>query len=661
MHKSLGIVFLLFISSLVTATGFPQSNCVIEPGKGCGEIKIGASRNQIETTFGKSNSGNYFSKGFSVKYDSANVVEEITFVLGRNPNIYQSYSPFPANLAGNVTTQITVEQLVAKYGAPKEKRDFQALETNLTKLEYAGIRVFFAESKLFYVEIFKSSEAFALREKPDLQINSVNTAIDDDDGDGVKNADDVCPREKGSKANKGCPSDNRNGGDQKTLDSSKHNSTPKSANTNPSAAEEYFKQGKAYGDKFETRKALESFTKALEINPKYLDAFRERGIAYFMIREFNSALPDFDQALKIEPNNVKALHFRGLTLTEIAVKTKDDDNDRKTANGFAQRALADFSKAIEIEPNGFAYYSGRGKLLLNFSFVKESIADFEKSISIKPNEVAYAHLGLAKFYLDDKTAMNELNQAIKIAPTFAEAYFIRASIHRDEGRFKEAILDFDEAIKHNKYNEKYYNTRGMLYFRLQDGYMAAADFTEAINQKKDFAMAYFNRAFTYKKYPYSVSADAKDNAIDKIRLQRKKMLEDLESAIKYKPNFDAAYVERGLINSTDMRNKSVNPDAETINRLNLALADFEQAIKFNPQNADAYNGRASCHQSLGKKDLALADYTKAIELDPKLATAYMGRMMIYCEMGKKELSIADEKKVKELGLAAINICSLGGK
>lgn len=434
--------------------------------------------------------------------------------------------------------------------------------------------------------------------------------------------------------------------------------TPDISAENKAKAAEFVKQGKALWKELEIRPAIESFTKAIEINPNYVEALSERGFIYFLIDEDRNAVSDLDKVLKIEPNNLKALYFRGLALTDIAEKLKDDENDRKTAGDIAQKALADFSKAIELEPNDYTYYNGRGKLILAFGFYKEAVTDFEKSISIKPNEVAYSHLGLAKYYLDDKDAVSEINKAIKIAPTFPEAYYIRGTINRDEGRYKEAILDFDEAIKHNKYNAKYYNTRGMLYFRLQDGYMAAADFTRAVNEKKDYATAYFNRAFTYKKFPYSVSTDSDDNAIDKIRLQRKKMLEDLSSAIKYKPNFDAAYVERGLINSTDMRNKST-PDAETINRLNLALADFENAIKYNPKNADAYNGRASVNDDLGKKDLALADYTKAIALDPTLATAYMGRMRIYCEMGKKELSIADEKKVKELGFAAINMCSFG--
>jgi len=426
----------------------------------------------------------------------------------------------------------------------------------------------------------------------------------------------------------------------------------------PAKAVEFYDQGKALWKALEISDAIDALTKAIEIYPNYIDALSERGTIYFLTARHQLAVNDLDKVLAVQPSNAKILHFRGLALTEIAVKTKDDDNDRKTANGIAQRALADLSKAIEIAPSEYPYYNARGKLLLAFGFYKESITDFEKSIAIKPNGVALAHLGLAKYYLDDAAAMSDLNQAVKIAPDYPDAFYIRGTVHRDNGRLKDALLDFDEAIRLSKYSEKYFNTRGMLYFRLQDGYMAVADFTKAIREKPDYAMAYFNRAVTYKKFPYSVSTDG--NMIDKIRLQHTKMLEDLTLAIKYKPNFDAAYVERGLMNSTDMRNKST-PDAETLNRLKLALADFEQAIKFNPSNAEAFNGRASVYDDLGKKDLALADYTKAISLDPTLATAYMGRMAIYCEQGKKELSIADEKKVKELGLATINICNLGGK
>lgn len=424
---------------------------------------------------------------------------------------------------------------------------------------------------------------------------------------------------------------------------------PKAQVEIPAQAVEFFKKGQAHWKNLDIQDAIDAYTEAIKIYPNYMAALGERGTINFMIAKPELALPDFEAVLKLEPKNAKFLNYRGLTFTEIALKIKETEIFNKPAADNAQKALADFNSAIEIEPKNSSYYNSRGKLLLEFEFYHEAIVDFEKAILLEPkNEYAYTYLGYAKFVTEKGNGIEEIDKAISLNPSFGEAFYLRGQVDRMAGRYEEAISDFDRAIEISKYNAKYYNARGMLHFRQQDGYAAVKDFSKAIDEKRDYGTAYFNRAMTYKKFPYSVSTDPNHNAIDKMRLQRQKMMEDLNMAIKYKPNFDDAYVERGLINSTDMRNSSSKLDAETISRLNLGLADFEQAIKINPKNAEAYNGRASCNDDLGKKDLALADYTKAIELDPELATAYMGRMGIYCEMGKKELSIADETKIKAL-------------
>lgn len=434
--------------------------------------------------------------------------------------------------------------------------------------------------------------------------------------------------------------------------------TPVISDGNKAKAEEYFKKGKELWKEFEISQTIEAYTKALELYPNYPDALRERGTVYFMINENQFAVNDFNNFLKIEPDNAKILILRGKTLSEIAAKLLEID--RKKANDTAQTALADFNRAAVLTPKDVQIANGRGKLFYDFGFYKEAIADFEKGIQQLPdNHFAYTYLGYTKFLTDTGTGLSELTKAIEIMPQYSEPYYFRGNIQRNVGAYKEALKDYTKAIELLNSKAEYYNARGMLHFILKDGNAAVKDFTSAINVQKDYGMAYFNRAMTYKKFPYSVSND--DNPIAKIRLQREKMMKDFSSAIRYKPNFAQAYIERGLINSTDMRNSSVNPNVETIARYNLALADFEQAVKLDPNSAEAYNGRAICLENLGKKDLALADYTKAIQLDPDLATAYMGRMAIYCEMGKKELSIADEKKIKELGFAAINMCNLGGK
>ena len=425
-------------------------------------------------------------------------------------------------------------------------------------------------------------------------------------------------------------------------------------------AEEFFKKGEAFWKEFEISKAIDAFSDALRLYPNYPDALRMRGTVFYMISKYAEAVADFDAFLKITPNNAEILAKRGAALSGIAENLLETEIERKKANDTAQRSLADFNKAIELNPKEYLYFNWRGKLLFDFSFYKEAIDDFQKAIGIESkNPYSYTYLGYAKFADGDGNGISEINKAIEIEPKFPDAYFMRANIYRRLGLLDKALQDYGKAIEHNKYNAKYYNGRGMVYFALQEGDAAVADFTRAIGEKNDFGMAYFNRAMTYKKYPYSVSTDDKMDPFLKIPLQRQKMLEDFSAAIKFKPNLADAYIQRGIMNSTALGIGINGPDAEEIKELNAALADFQQAIKIDPNAADAYNGRGGCYDQLGKKDLALADYTKAIELDPELATAYMGRMGIYCEMGKKELSIADEKKVKALGYAALNMCSLG--
>lgn len=426
-------------------------------------------------------------------------------------------------------------------------------------------------------------------------------------------------------------------------------------------AQEFFKKGQAFWKTFDIRDAIDAYTEAIKIYPNYVAALGERGIINYMISKHELALPDFDAVLKLEPKNAKFLNLRGQTLTAIALKIKETQIDLTPSADIAQKALEDFNNAIEIEPKNSLYYNYRGKLLLEFMFYKEAIADLKKAIELDPkNDLAYRNLGYAKFLSDDGMGVTELAKAIELSPDNAESYFVRGKIRRGLGLIDEALADFNKAIELSKYNSEYYNARGMIYFRKQDGNAAVKDFSKAIDERRDYGTAYYNRAMSYKRFPYSVSTDDKMDPWAKLPMQRRKMMEDFSSAIKHKPNMYEAYIERGFMVSTSIGSSIDGKlDQETINELNAALADFQQAIKINPNSADAYNGRASCYGDLGKKDLALADYNKAIELDPELATAYMGRMGIYCEQGKKELSIIDEKKIKALGFAAINVCNLG--
>ena len=57
----------------------------------------------------------------------------------------------------------------------------------------------------------------------------------------------------------------------------------------------------------------------------------------------------------------------------------------------------------------------------------------------------------------------------------------------------------------------------------------------------------------------------------------------------------------------------------------LAMAEYDQAIKLNPRDVLIFYDRGTINYQRGDLDLALADFDQAIQLDPELASAYLNR------------------------------------
>ena len=75
-----------------------------------------------------------------------------------------------------------------------------------------------------------------------------------------------------------------------------------------------------------------------------------------------------------------------------------------------------------------------------------------------------------------------------------------------------------------------------------------------------------------------------------------------------------------------------------------AIADFNEAIKINPNLAMAYNNRGSAVQSKGDYDRAIADCSEAIRIDPNYAVAYSNRGNLFDAKGRREEAIADFRR-----------------
>ena len=105
-------------------------------------------------------------------------------------------------------------------------------------------------------------------------------------------------------------------------------------------------------------------------------------------------------------------------------------------------------------------------------------------------------------------------------------------------------------------------------------------------------------------------------------------LQELNEAIKLDPNLAEAYAYRARI---------YNGKSD----YDRALSDANRAIQLNSRLGLGYFARAYAYREKNDIDRAIADYTEAIRLDPKFAIAYNNRGAAYKDKGDYDRAIAD--------------------
>ncbi len=225
------------------------------------------------------------------------------------------------------------------------------------------------------------------------------------------------------------------------------------------------------------------------------DAFNSVSVPYHLTTlEFNQQI----QALLTEDgiyaiNVIDKLHSGqflralantlGETFPYVYVLRDDadwDDDSRST------HVLAASSRALSpAELDAANLRAGRGETVSNFM----------------PPDIFEAWLdsGQDIVLTDDYAPVDNM-----LAPVAVEGDFTGSQRHYNagldleaQGRFEEAIAEYDQAISSNSGFAAAYNNRGGLYGRLGDVQLAIEDFDEAIRLDPQYALAYFNRGLAY--------------------------------------------------------------------------------------------------------------------------------------------------------------------
>ena len=184
----------------------------------------------------------------------------------------------------------------------------------------------------------------------------------------------------------------------------------------------------------------------------------------------------------------------------------------------------------------------------------------------------------------------------------AYGYFIQGQWKLKSNRYKEALTDFENAIKLNPTFIYTYRWRGDAKVALGNYKEAVADYNKAIQLNPDDADAYRNQGHVH--FHLATSESASGN-LKKAQGLYEGAIENWTQAIKLAPEYADVYSNRG-------HTKAILGDYEG------AIIDFDKAIQINPEFAVAYYNRGRAKEALGQKEAAKADFQKAKELNPNV-------------------------------------------
>jgi tetratricopeptide (TPR) repeat protein len=373
----------------------------------------------------------------------------------------------------------------------------------------------------------------------------------------------------------------------------------------------YNQRGQTYGMKGDYDRAIVDFTEALRREPKFAAALFNRGQTYRAKGSFTAAVADFSAAIELDPDYATAYRMRGATYH--AMRNYD-------------AAIDDYTKAIALIPDYAAAWGGRGLSYLAKGEHELASRDFQSAMKLNPADAEIAKSrDLATnlqvcLKLGASTATGSKACSFLIADRSLPAD-VRARAYRErasgalqsaakQADFDRVLSDLSEVLHLAPQDAAaVYRLRSGVYSRLGEADRALEEISRAIELDRSSLAAYVGRSLIY------ASKGDRDRAIA-----------DIDAAIRLEPRRAALYVLRG-----DAWFAKSNMDR--------ARADFERAVELDPVNTQgagalAWARRAEMQNSAGNIDAAIANYGEAIKIAPRDADAYVGRAILFRVKGQ---------------------------
>jgi Tfp pilus assembly protein PilF len=443
------------------------------------------------------------------------------------------------------------------------------------------------------------------------------------------------------------------------------------------AKRRYLESGQRYVQQQKFAEAQIQFKNALKIDPRFVDAFYELGKAQISMRQGQEAFKSFTQALSIAPtrDDIRidlAKLYLGGSLPKEAKREAETVLEHNPSNAEAHQivgtamisdqdikgGLESFKKCIELEPKNAPCHISAGLAYVVLKDYPNGEQFLKKGIELDPNSLQ-AYRSLANFYIlsrDLGKADEVLSTGLQHLPNSLELYMSRAELlwaqqkpdqvkvviqqlrdHvGDNSTVSIAVTDFyaarqahDAAIAELQHGLSVDKNNIQLKNRLVAEYLGTGKPTEAEQ---------INNAIL-KSNPKDVSARIANGRIMISRNQNKEAMTYLRSVVADAPENSFAHYFLAIA-------------LESINDLNQAQVELNEAIKYAPDSPDVLQALGALQLARGQLQAATEYAEKKVSLYP---TDISGHLLLArtLALGKKN-SEAEQQFKTALQLAGNN-------
>jgi tetratricopeptide (TPR) repeat protein len=347
--------------------------------------------------------------------------------------------------------------------------------------------------------------------------------------------------------------------------------------------------------------AYQMLSDVVRQRPYFAEPYYLRALVLESIFQYEEALTDLNILLELNTRHVEGLFLRGQVRNQLG----QYDLAIKDLQMLLNMPSREQVTVIYQRPKSFSAIS-------RVSFLEGNNLD-----------VIYHNLALAEMgRKNPDSAIDWLNQALKINSENCEYLLARAKAHSQKGEIFKAESDIRQALAKKPYHSE--GNQLLIGLLLDRSRPQSTDifYTAVIAEQPDFVLPFQQRG--YQRMLAGRWSDA---------------LEDFQRVVELKPEDADAWVFSGMIEVRLGANQE-------------ALQKFEKALQYKPDHRQALYGIGNIHFKARKYEEAISFYSMTIFYHPHFAEAYFQRGYAYHSLGNSNSCCQDLQRAGDRGLEA---------